>query len=116
MMLSAEKNVTIVNSYYDGDLDKDVEVRTVLKGVSVFFDHSAGALSTGIHSSDTVKIRIPFRDFYLRSDLWQEKKNSRRWTLRVGDKIIVDGESKTILRFRDNTDRRFARHWFVEAQ
>ena len=116
MMLSAENTITIINSYYDGEKDKDVELATVLKGVSVFFEHSAGALTTGIHSNNKVKIRIPFRDNYRRSDLWKEKPTSARWTLQVGDKIIVDGESKTILHFKDNTGRRFARHWFVEAQ
>lgn len=39
-----------------------------------------------------------------------------QWTLRVGDAVIIDGERKTILRWRDNTCRRFEPHWYVEAQ
>ena len=39
-----------------------------------------------------------------------------QWTLRTGDKIIVEGEQKTITRVHDNTCRRFEPHWYVEAQ
>ena len=39
-----------------------------------------------------------------------------QWTLRVGDTVMIDGKRKTILRWRDNTNRRFEPHWYVEAQ
>ena len=120
-MLGANRSVTIVNFWYDGDADADREVSTVLDGVSVHFVHSASASANGVAAADLVKVRIPLREDYLPEDQWldRQKSNSKDksvWTLRVSDTLIVNGEKKTVLCWRDNTDRSFEPHWYVEAQ
>ena len=119
-MLGAVRSITVVNSYYDGSVDKDVEVSTALSDVSVYFDRAGTNSDSGVAASDLVKIRIPYRDDYFSEDQWlsrrKQNKSSLDWTLRIGDTIIVDGKKKTILRFRDNTGRSFSPHWYVEAR
>ena len=39
-----------------------------------------------------------------------------QWTLRVGDTVMIDGKRKTLMCWRDNTNRRFEPHWYVEAR
>ncbi len=120
-MLDANKSVTITCSWYDGTADADQEVSFTLDGVSVHIDHSASLSTGGVATSDLARIRIPFRDGYLPPDLWIERQkseplNKKVWTLRIGDTILVNGEQKTILCWRDNTKRMFEPHWYVEAR
>lgn len=120
-MLGANRSVTIVNFWYDGDADADRKVSTVLDGVSTHFVHSASASGSGVTASDLAKIRIPYRKGYLSEDQWIERQKSDHadknvWTLRIGDTVLVDGQRKTILCWRDNTGRRFEPHWYLEAQ
>ncbi len=120
-MLDANKSITVFCSWYDSTADADREVLFTLDGVSVHIDYSVSLSTGGITASDLAKIRIPFRDGYLPADLWIEQQKSEHpnkniWTLRNGDTILVDGEQKTIMCWRDNTKRRFKPHWYVEAQ
>ena len=119
-MLCANRSITIINRYYDGTADEDIDVSTKLSDVSVYFDRAGTASSNGVTSTDMVKIRIPYRKGYLPEDQWLDRrKNSQyctAWTLRLGDTVIVDGVEKTILRCRDNTGQKLHPHWYVEAR
>lgn len=120
-MLDANKSVTIVCSWYDGTADADKEETFVLDGVSVHIDTSVATSTGGAAAADLAKIRIPFRDRYISEDQWLQRRkdghwDTKSWTLRLGDTIIVNGKQKTITRVRDNTCRRFEPHWYVEAQ
>lgn len=120
-MLDANKSVTIICSWYDSTADADHEVSFALDGVSVHINHSASPSTGGVAASELAKIRIPYRDGYLPEDQWikQQKSehwNKKVWTLRIGDAIFADGEKKTIMCWRDNTNRRFQPHWYVEAR
>lgn len=120
-MLDADRSVTIICSWYDGTIDADRDETFTLSGVSVHFSHSASPSNGGTTSSDLAKIRIPYRTDYLPEDQWLAKQKSETaaknvWTLRVGDTVLVDGQRMTILRWHDNTDRRFTPHWYVEAR
>ena len=114
-MLDANKSVTVSCSWYDGAADVDREVSFVLRGVSVHVESSVATSTGGITADDLVKIRIPYRKGYVPEDQWSQKKQTS-WTLRIGEKIIVNDKTKTITRVRDNTSRRFEPHWYVEAQ
>lgn len=120
-MLDANKSVTITCSWYDGTADADKEETFALDGVSVHVDTSATTSTGGIAAADLAKIRIPFREGYIPAEQWIQRRKDNHWdknswTLRIGDKITVDGMQKTITRVRDNTCRRFEPHWYVEAQ
>lgn len=120
-MLDANKSVTITCSWYDGTADADKEETFALDGVSVHVDTSAATSTGGIAAADLAKIRIPFREGYVPADQWIQRRkdnhwDKKSWTLRIGDKITVDGSPKTITRVRDNTSRRFEPHWYVEAR
>lgn len=120
-MLNANKSVTITCSWYDGTADVDQEVSFTLDGVSVHIDHSGSPSAGGVTASDLAKIRIPYCDGYIPEKQWIEHqrsahRNEKAWTLRIGDTMLVDGEKKTIMRWHDNTSRRFEPHWYVEAR
>ena len=120
-MLDANKSVTVTCSWYDGTADADQEASFTLDGVSVHIDHSASPSTGGVTASNLARIRIPYRDGYLPEDQWIERQksthwNKKVWTLRIGDTIFVNGEKKTIMRWHDNTNRRFEPHWYVEAR
>ena len=120
-MLDASKSITITCSWYDGNADVDRETSFTLDGVSVHFERAASASGSGITASYLAKIRIPFRSGYLPWEKWMEQQkakpgNNAFWTLCIGATVLVDGESKTILRCHDNTGRRFCPHWYVEAR
>lgn len=120
-MLGANRSVTIVNFWYDGAADADREVSTTLDGVSIYVEAAASLASDRPEEADLAKIRIPYRLGYLSQEQWldQQKSDSPEkdvWTLRVGDTVVIDGQRKTILRFRDNTARPFSPHWYVEAR
>lgn len=115
-MLGADQTVTIVNRWYDGTNDADREQEFRLDGVSVFYDCSAGTSNGGTSATDLVRIRIPFRKDYLPEDQWKQDHPADKWTLRLEDKVIVGGQSRTVLRIHDNTIRRFQPHWYVEVR
>lgn len=120
-MLDANRSITITCGWYDGAADADREVSLTIDGVSVHIEHSASQSSGGVTASDLARIRIPYRKGYLPEDLWIERQKSNHWdkdvwTLRIGDTILVDGEKKTVMCWRDNTKRRFEPHWYVEAR
>jgi len=120
-MLDAVKSVTITCRWYDGTADTDQEISFALDGVSVHIDHSASPSTGGVTASSLAKVRIPYRDGYLPEDQWIERQTSEHgdkkiWTLRIGDTVLVDGEQKTIMCWRDNTNRRFEPHWYLEAR
>ena len=120
-MLVANRSITITCGWYDGSADTDREASFTLDGVSVHIDHSASQSSGGVTASNLARIRIPFRDGYLPEDQWIKRQksthwNKKVWTLRIGDTILVEGEQKTIMCWRDNTKRRVEPHWYVEAR
>lgn len=120
-MLGADRSITVLCSRYDGAIGTDQEISFVLDHVSVHYAYAASPSTGGVTAADIVKIRIPYRLGYLPEDRWTEHQKAAPgdpsfWTLRLGDKIFVDGQSKTIMRFHDNTGRRFQPHWYVEVQ
>lgn len=115
-MLCADRTVAVVNGWYDSVADADKESVFTLDGVSVYFDRAANTTGGGVTASNLIKIRIPFREDYLPEDQWKQDHPADKWTLRLEGKVIVDGESRTILRIHDNTTRRFCPHWYVEVR
>lgn len=119
-MLCVDRSITIINKYYDGIADEDKDVSTNLSNVSVYFDRAGTASSSGVTSTDLVKIRIPYRKGYLPENQWLSRRKDNQycpyWTLRLGDTVVVNGVEKTILRCRDNTGPKLHPHWYVEAR
>ncbi len=102
-MFAANQTITVINRIYDGKSDTESEVSTVLDGVSVYDNDAASVSSGGITKSGLLKIRIP----YSLPDGAQ---------LTIGSTVIWGGRKGTILRSRNNTHRRFAPHWYMEAE
>lgn len=113
-MLLTDSTVTLICSYYDSGADVDKSSSYVLDGVSVYLDNAAATSAEGAAASNLAKIRIPYRKGYLPEDAWKGQSDS--WTLRTGDRIVVNGKTMTIQRWRDNTLGRLSPHWYVEAK
>lgn len=113
-MLLTDSTITLICSWYDSGADVDKSSSYVLDGVSVYLDNAVTTSSGGATASNLTKIRIPYREGYLPEDAWKGQSDS--WTLRTGDRIVVNGKTMTIQRWRDNTLGRLSPHWYVEAK
>ena len=115
-MLAADKTIKIINAWHNNRTDEHGEVTTRLDGCSAYFAHRAKAVAQGKNPADYCKIRIPYRSGYMPSTYWEKHHPKNAWTLRIGDRVTVDGQMMTIMLIRDNTLRYPDPHWYVEAE
>ena len=110
-MLLTDSTITLICSWYDSGADVDRTSSYALGGVSVYLDNAVTTSSGGATASNLAKIRIPYRAGYLPEDAWKGQPDS--WTLRMGDRFVVNGMTMTIQRWRDNTVGLLSPLWFV---
>lgn len=133
-MRLCNETITVFNTRFDPDADKDVYTGTVITGVSWFCEIASNVDSSGLKAANKFTIRIPTNaDFsgkaYTDPVSYKNGDPSAVFTLQNGD-IIVKGRAEdanprpadlqkkyaevvTVLGVTDNRRTRNAPHWKV---
>lgn len=88
-MLACDKTITLVQMYYDSEMDADKYRQTVIQNVSWFSKVKVELQDKGVTSADVVKIRIP------------EKALPEGIILSNGDYIVLGKFDQTIAKRED---------------
>lgn len=88
-MLACDKTITLVQMYYDSEMDADKYRQTVIQNVSWFSKVKVELQDKGVTSADVVKIRIP------------EKELPEGIILSNGDYIVLGKLDQTIAKRED---------------
>lgn len=98
-MRLCNETITVFNSQFSPELDRDVYTGTVIAGVSWFCEIASAVIQSGLKSADKFTIRIPDNaDFggksYVDPVAYKTSDPATVFTLKNGD-IIVKGAVET---------------------